>query len=127
MSEHDLFKIIGLVYFGIGLGILANQKFYRDLLKNYIETPLLAPIGGTAALLFGVLISTYHNIWHGWPILITILGWIALFKGITILVAPRLHFAMVGALQKRPLLLYLSGTFATLLGLLLIYTSYLYT
>jgi hypothetical protein len=38
----------------------------------------------------GLLIVTYHNRWtKNWTVLITILGWIALFKGICLIAFPQ--------------------------------------
>ncbi|MCX5794799.1 MAG: hypothetical protein NTY77_04830 [Elusimicrobia bacterium] len=53
--------------------------------KNAALTYLL----GLLALVIGSLIVHYHDIWVGdWPVLITVLGWIAVVKGIMIIAFP---------------------------------------
>lgn len=44
---------------------------------------------GFTAVILGILIVNYHNIWvKDWTVLVTILGWLALMKGVLIIAFP---------------------------------------
>jgi len=58
--------------------------------------------GGMIALLLGLLVVIYHNVWSGeyWQILITILGWLTLLKGIIHLVFPGWPIKLAGKMKR---------------------------
>lgn len=59
----------------------------RDLYDNAALTYLT----GFIAVTFGLLIIGYHNLWVAdWRVLITIIGWLALIKGLIFIVLPKL-------------------------------------
>jgi hypothetical protein len=61
------------------------QKFMEDFSKNYAVLFLT----GIFTLFFGLAIVLTHNIWvMNWTVIITILGWLALIKGIWFLAFP---------------------------------------
>ena len=83
-------QILAIMYVAIGLGVLFGptyyHKMYQDMLKN---TPAIY-LGGFMALIIGFLLVKYHNIWeYSWIVIITILGWLALIKGVLLFVAPK--------------------------------------
>ena len=47
------------------------------------------------ALLAGFLIVNFHNVWvWDWTVIITVLGWLALLKGILLLLLPKTMVAL---------------------------------
>ncbi len=87
-------KIIGIVYVSFGIGLILNKAFYKEAILKIFENTGYFIIGGFIAIVFGVLIIENHNIWEAnWTVIITIIGWIALLKGILLLVFPtKLNF-----------------------------------
>lgn len=84
-------KIIGVIYLAFGIGLLFNKEFYLNAFKDILTNSSYLILGGFLAILFGILIIEYHNIWiNSWIVIITIVGWIALIKGIVLLAFPRL-------------------------------------
>src|SRR5262245_4070484 len=43
---------------------------------------------GMFSLAFGAFVATFHNVWHGLPMVLTLVGWAAVLKGLLFLVAP---------------------------------------
>ena len=83
-------KIIGIIYLSFGLGILINTKLYQKLLEQLLIDPSIRILGGVMAIIIGILILEYHNVWEAnWTIVISIIGWIALIKGILLLTFPK--------------------------------------
>lgn len=91
MSDTQIFQILGLVFFAVGLGLLINPDFYRRALHNIADYPLLLYFGGIFSLLIGYLLVTINNTW-AWDraLWLTLVGWCALIKGVFILVLPGL-------------------------------------
>ncbi len=86
-----LAKIIGPLFAVIGVGIFINLEHYRRLIADFAASPLSIYMAGTIAMLVGLLIVTFHNDWEWrWPVIITIMGWLALLKGVVRIVAPKL-------------------------------------
>ena len=86
-----LAKIIGPLFLVVGVGIFINLEHYRRLVVDFGASPLSIYMAGTTALLLGLLIVAYHNVWEWrWPVLITLLGWAVLIKGAVRILAPKL-------------------------------------
>jgi len=82
-------RIISITYLAFGLGLLFSSKFYKREIPKLVENPALLIYGGFMATVIGYLMVYYHNIWeNNWTTLITVIGWIGLIKGITLLVFP---------------------------------------
>jgi uncharacterized membrane protein len=78
-----LAKIMGPLLLIVGLGLFINLEHYRRMLSDFGASSLSIYMAGTTALLLGLLIVVFHNVWVvGWPVIITLLGWSA---------APRRH------------------------------------
>lgn len=84
-------KIIGLIYLSFGVGILLNGSFYKKEIPKLLENTAYLILGGFLAIIVGVLIIDNHNYWvKNWTIVITLIGWMALLKGIMLLAFPTL-------------------------------------
>lgn len=72
----------GLYLTIISLALLWNRKSIRLLLKIY-ESEKGVFLSGVASLMIGIFTVSAHNIWTAdWRLVITLLGWFALSKGI---------------------------------------------
>ena len=82
-------QIAAVTYLTVALGAFLNRDYFRNIVKDFYGNAGLAYIGGFMALIMGFLIVHFHNHWVGdWTVLITILGWLALLKGMVIIVFP---------------------------------------
>ncbi|MHC4691863.1 MAG: hypothetical protein ACYS67_03905 [Planctomycetota bacterium] len=101
MSDAQIFQIISLAYIAVGIGILINPGFYKKLFEDFTEHASFMYLGGIMALAIGYLILAFHNTWtKDLSVIITIFGWIALIKGIVILVRPQIVIALAKAMTK---------------------------
>jgi uncharacterized membrane protein len=86
-----LAKIIGPLFLVVGTGIFINLEHYRRILADFGASPFQIYVSGMTALIFGLLVVAFHNVWAwSWPVIITILGWATLLKGVLRVVAPKL-------------------------------------
>lgn len=83
-------KIIATIYLSFGVGLLFNRNYYKKEIAKLLDNSAYIILGGIIAIIFGLLIIENHNYWvKNWTVLITIIGWIALIKGIFLLAFPR--------------------------------------
>ena len=86
-----LARIMGPLLLIVGAGIFINIEHYRRLVADFGASPLSIYMAGTTALMLGLLIVAFHNVWEWhWPVIITVLGWAALLKGAVRILAPKL-------------------------------------
>jgi hypothetical protein len=82
-------KIISVIYLSVGLGAIFSTDHYRKLVDDMFDNTALTYFMGFTAVVVGFLLVHYHNIWvKNWTVLITIIGWLALIKGIVIILFP---------------------------------------
>jgi hypothetical protein len=74
-------------------------------------------VSGFLTLTVGYLLVTFHNIWvKDWPVIITVIGWIALVKGISLLVLPQVYVRICNALKTRKTLLIAEAVVVAAMG-----------
>ena len=118
-------RVIGPLYVIVALGMLFNAEPYRRMAGAFFETPALTYLGGVTALAAGLIILTFHYDWSSlFAGLITLLGWLAVLKGTTLLVAPRLIERVSGPLLKSAVGLPIGGVVALIIGLYLSLKGY---
>jgi len=82
-------KITAVIYLSAALGAIFSADHYRKLIDDMFNNAGLTYVTGFMAVIVGFLIVNYHNIWvKDWPVLITIMGWLALTKGVLIIAFP---------------------------------------
>jgi len=75
------------------------------------------------ALVVGFLIVSNHNVWvQDWTVLVTIIGWLALLKGVLIFLAPKFLIKLSASILKKTNLI---GLCAIILGLVFGYFGFL--
>jgi hypothetical protein len=80
-----------LLIIGIGMimGMLTEGDAYSSLLKEFIGSRALIFVTGGLALLAGLAVVNAHNLWvPDWRVIVTILGWLLIVRGISNLVFP---------------------------------------
>ena len=110
-------RIFGLCYLIIGAGLLLNQKFWRQVIEDFSKNATIILFGGIFALVVGVVIVLTHNVWvANWTVIITIIGWIALIKGIWIIVFPGTVNKFMQVYQRNGSLLLVQAIGALIFG-----------
>jgi len=85
-----LAKIFAAIYLAAGLGLLINPKFYPKIIDDMVKNTAVLYLYGFIAIVGGVFMVSYHNIWEkSWVVIITLFGWAALLKGFMILIFPK--------------------------------------
>jgi uncharacterized protein YjeT (DUF2065 family) len=125
MSDAQIFQLIAILYTLVGLGVLTNTSFYKKLYDDFAESTFAMYIGGITALIIGFLLVTFHNTWtKDASVIITLLGWAALIKGVVIFICPKAMTALAKAMTKKEKMLKIMGIFIIIFGLFLAYLGF---
>ena len=86
-----LAQLFAAVYLIVGVGMLLNKDYFTSMGKSFMENDAIMYLGGMFSLVIGLLLVQEHNIWEqNWTVLITIVSWLALLKGIGFMIFPEM-------------------------------------
>jgi len=120
-----LARLIGPMLLVIGLGVLINRENFRATAKELIASREQMFIIGLLTLLGGLAIVTTHNVWQGWPTIITVFGWIFVVGGALRVLFPDVVRSIQGAALDKSMLPAIGGTAQALFGAWLCYVGYI--
>lgn len=84
-----LAKTIGLYLVIISAAFMLKAEEFKPMMLEMVKNPSLVSFSGILALIFGILIVVSHNVWvMDWRVIITLLGWLTLLKGVMRLFYP---------------------------------------
>lgn len=117
-------KIIGLVYLSFGIGLIFNKKYYLETFTKLMSSSSYLILAGFLAITFGLLILEFHNIWdNSLAIVISVIGYVALIKGILILAFPR-SFSFFKVMFETEKMYVILGPLVLLFGILFSYLGF---
>ena len=115
-------KLVGIYVTVISVVLLAGKGSSIEMMSSMVRNPELLFVLGILGMTGGLAIILVHNVWSGGAlsVMVTLVGWTAALKGITLMVFAALGLGSVilDALQYGRFF-YLYMGFAALLGLYL--------
>jgi len=121
-----LAKLIGPMLITFSAAMLINQDNMRDMAADFLEHRGLIFLAGLLTLLAGLSIVLTHNVWvAGWPVVITIFGWLSVIGGVFRVVFPDSVRSIGGAMLEKKGMFTVSGVVTGLLGAWLCYVGYI--
>jgi len=118
-------RIFGICYIVLGTGLIINRAFFKKVMEDFSKNAALVYVAGIFALVAGVVIVLVHNVWSAdWSVVITIIGWAGLMKGVWLTVFPDSAQDIMQAYLKKETLLTVHSTAALLFGLVLAYFGF---
>jgi hypothetical protein len=116
-SAIELFVAVSCVI--IGLSHLVRPVEWVEFfvsLREFGHRGVFA--NGMLSLTFGALIIGFHNVWQGWPVVITVFGWLQVLKGAISLLMPHLAIRSLARVSsERPNDFRIAGALFVILGL----------
>ncbi len=122
-STMILAQALGLILFIVGIGMLTRRKFVSEAIENAVQNPGTLFLMGIVALIIGALMVTTQAAWYGWQIVITLIGWVALLKGLLIILFPR-SMATLYRKCAKPDMIVIWGMLVTIIGLFLVWAGF---
>jgi hypothetical protein len=81
--------LLGPTLVAAAISLLVNIGTAPMIVGELSQSPALVMIAGYAAFVPGLAIVYFHNRWTGgWPVLITVMGWLSLVVGFLRMVFP---------------------------------------
>jgi hypothetical protein len=115
-------KVAAVFFLIVGLSYLFNARVWMEFAKSLLSEPQRMLPVLWVTLPIGLIIIFVHNIWAGWPIIVTLIGWVLTIKSAFYLLFPQVVKVFSGlsdeALRRN---LMGGGVFMTVLGALLVF------
>jgi len=88
-SSTYLALLFGTYIIAVSIPMIVNQKRLVGMMEDFIDSPPLIFLTGVLALMGGISVICFHNIWTAdWRSLITLFGWVAAIEGVLMIVIP---------------------------------------
>jgi drug/metabolite transporter (DMT)-like permease len=121
MNTFIIAEVLGIFFVVFGVAMVVNGKGVASAIEATAQDRGTLFVWGLLALLVGAVIVALNNIWSGGlPLLVTVLGWIALLKGVYILICPGSAASLYRKFNKHGVLVF-CGVVAVVIGLILLY------
>ncbi|MBN1587848.1 MAG: DUF2065 family protein [Candidatus Omnitrophica bacterium] len=118
-------RLYGPIVVVVAIGLLFQPAYYQKVLRDFKDSSALCYFGGILALFVGLLIVQYHNVWElHWSVLVTLIGWIALIKGVVLVVVPSSFEKWIDKYLQSSKALRIHGVAALILGMILSYFGF---
>ncbi len=112
---------LGIFFLVSGIAMVVSSKATAGAIEESVAHKGIMFMWGVVALLVGAVIVTLNNIWTaGLPLFVTILGWLALIKGVFIMLAPAAAATFYRKFGKSNMIVF-CGVVALVVGLVLLY------
>ena len=121
-----LAKLIGLSLVFVGAALIVRRHDMAAVADALADDSALLFVLGLIALAIGLAMVLAHNIWSGSviPVLVTIIGWLILVKGLFLLFIPTSMVVSMFEASQFSELAYLYGGISFVLGLCLTYGGF---
>lgn len=121
MDTIVIAQVLGIFFTVAGISMIVNAKATVAAVGVSLENKGTLWLWGMLALLIGAVVVVFNNMWtSGLPLLVTILGWIALIKGVFIMIFPGAAASLYKKFNKKGVLV-ACGVVALVIGLALLY------
>jgi hypothetical protein len=114
--------LMGPTLVAIAAAILLNLA---SLPEQISRDPGVIFLSGILLLVAGLAITRAHNVWAGgWPVLVTVLGWLAILSGLIRMFFPMQLAALAAAMAQRPAGIITAAVVVLVLGGFLSFKAY---
>lgn len=109
--------LLGLYFLAAGLGLVIDTRGFAGIFNEFENSKALSFMAALSAFVIGAVIVAIHNLWTDpLAIFVTLVGWIALIKGILILAFPGLISLIGTVLPLTEKFIRAYGFFVLLIG-----------
>jgi hypothetical protein len=125
MATAFLASVLGWYLVIMALFLILRRNLVIAAVNDIMAQSGLLFVVAFITLIIGLMIVVTHNVWvMSWPVIITIIGWLALISGIIRLFCPEFIHRMWGKMAANPGGLTISGIIMLLIGLFLLFKIY---
>ena len=93
-------KFVAVAFLVIGLSHIFQPRAWSEFFVRFRENGATGSLQlGLLHLPLGLLIVVFHNVWHGFPMIVTLIGWAQLLKAYLYLIWPAHGLRMLGVVS----------------------------
>ncbi len=120
-----LAKLMGPVLLVMGLAVLIHPERFRRMAREFLAGEALIFLSGVITLPVGLAIVNTHNVWLlGWPVILTIFGWLMVFAGVARMTLPGTMKTLGSVMLDRMFIFAIPGALMLALGAYVSYQGY---
>jgi len=121
-----LAKFLGLYILLMSIPLLVTPHIVRARYESFLNNEGVLKLAGNVTVLVGMFLVLLHNIWIvDWRLLITLVSWVVLMEGITIVYFPEHSRSFFRRLARRAPMI-ISGSIGLAISLTLIFMGFFY-
>jgi hypothetical protein len=88
-TSKTIAALLGPTLVATAIMVLANLDTMPGMIEELSKFPMMIVLAGYVAFVPGLVIVYFHNRWtSGWPVLITVFGWLSVVIGFARMVFP---------------------------------------
>jgi hypothetical protein len=87
--SRNIAALMGPALVAFSAATLIQRDQLPAMLDEIERGPTLILIAGLATFVLGLAVVRFHNVWKGWPVLVTIFGWLMIAGGLLRMFAGR--------------------------------------
>ncbi|HEV3301008.1 MAG TPA: hypothetical protein VG055_15265 [Planctomycetaceae bacterium] len=119
-TSKTIASILGPTLIAVAVSEVVNISRLPDLVEQASHDVALIYVSGILLFIAGIAIVRAHNCWTGgWPVLVTIFGWLILLGGLARMVFPFQLAELASQIRER------SGVVIAMAGVLLVAGAFL--
>jgi uncharacterized membrane protein HdeD (DUF308 family) len=125
MSTVFLASVIGWYLVIVSLLLFFKNEYVRAVASDVMAHREVFFLFAIMTLIIGLLLVMSHNTWvMGWPVIITLFGWLVLISGITRLFFPECASRLSRPFLNHPISMKITAIVLLLLGVYLLFHVY---
>lgn len=125
MNTVFLATVIGWYLVIVSLYMLLRREQVAAVMLDVLQQRGLFFVMAIITLIIGLLLVASHNVWvMGWPVIITLFGWLVLVAGVMRLVCSETASQMARSFIDHPVRMQAAGIISLVIGLFLLFRVY---
>jgi hypothetical protein len=74
--------LMGPLLLAVAAALVFDRTAYRRMLAEVANSTVTVFLAGAILFTASLAVVRVHNVWEGWPVLVTLLGWIGVIGGL---------------------------------------------
>lgn len=124
-TTYFIATVLGWYLVIMSLLLIFKRHIVTSAMRDVMAQPGLLLVMAFITLIIGLLLVVSHNIWvMGWPVIVTIIGWLAVISGIIRLFCPEFIHRTWNKMVDKPHAFTVAGVIILIIGLFLLFEVY---
>lgn len=125
LTSIVLARFFGLYLAIISIFMLVRSDSVREMLTDFANSKAVMFLTAIITLMLGIILVILHNVWTpNWRVVVTLLAWITLIKGILRLFIPESAVKMMSKFTSNKSAYYITAIITLIVGVFLIYQGF---